>query len=68
MPTAVVLQDLNRRITIVSDVEHGATGSGDSGIEIMLGIALFWVVLVLHMLYITWGWKPRGLFKVEDKR
>ncbi|VDD93743.1 unnamed protein product [Enterobius vermicularis] len=43
MPTAVVLQDLNRRITIVSDVEHGATGSGDSGIEIMLVFKLLYL-------------------------
>ncbi len=37
MPTGAFLQDASRRITIVSDVQHGVTANAETGLEIMLG-------------------------------
>lgn len=41
MPTAAVLQDITRRVTILSNVEHGASFYKRKGIEIMLGYNIF---------------------------
>ncbi|GMR32521.1 hypothetical protein PMAYCL1PPCAC_02716, partial [Pristionchus mayeri] len=36
MPTAAILEDGKKRITVVSDVEHGVMETGNMGIEIMI--------------------------------